>query len=65
MATSNGGGMEVDGAGEYFLFISPFPPRIDTNPCVDGSVCCVLVSREAVRGEAVALEALCAARLLT
>lgn len=31
MATSNGGGMEVDGAGEYFSLLSRVPPAVLTN----------------------------------
>lgn len=41
MATSNGGGMEVDGAGKYFSLIRPFLNRNYLNICGSCRKLCV------------------------
>lgn len=41
MATSNGGGMEVDGAGKYFSFILQFVYNFYLNLCTYCSKLCV------------------------
>lgn len=41
MATSNGGGMEVDGAGKYLSFIPSFKSDIIVDECKYFLLCCI------------------------
>lgn len=56
MATSNGGGMEVDGAGKYFSLILYFLPDFNTKLYADCRICFTFVLRVTEGGEFVVLQ---------
>lgn len=60
MATSNGGGMEVDGAGECFSLISSFVPDINTDLNADCRLCCIFVLLAPLRDTLAVLKVLVA-----